>query len=67
MLAVEKTNIDQLCPEDYSLIRYAEIKEEQRWAVEMIKELIDVKWGEMKVDGFSSDELSYILDDICTN
>ena len=61
MLLVGKTNIDDLCPEDSGIVEYAEIPEDQTWRVSVIKELVDVKWGEMVVEGFSKDELNYIL------
>ena len=61
MLLVGKTNIDDLCPEDSSIVKYNEIPEDQAWRVSVVKELVDVKWGELVVEGFSMDELGYIL------
>ena len=65
MLLVGKTNIEDLCPEDHSLVKYNEIPEEQPWRVSVIKEVVDVNWGESAVDGFSRQELNYILGYAC--
>ena len=56
MLLVDKASIEDLCPEDYNLVKYHEIPEEETWRVNIIKELVDVNWGECFVDGFSRDE-----------
>ena len=66
MLLVDKTTIDSLCPEDHDLIRYAEIPENERWRVNMVKELTDVNWGENVIEGFSREELSYIMYQVCS-
>ena len=69
MLLVDKSSIDSLCPEDHDLIRYAEIPENERWRVNMVKELTDVNWGENVIEGFSRDEfikLSYIMYQVCS-
>ena len=61
MLLVGKSNIEDLCPEDHNLVKYNEIPEEETWRVSVIKELVDVTWGESVVEGFSREELDYIL------
>ena len=61
MLLVGKSNIEDLCPEDHNLVKYNEIPEEETWRVSVIKELVDVTWGESVVEGFSREELAYIL------
>ena len=66
MLLVDKTSIDSLCPEDNSLIRYAEIPEDQRYRVNVIRDLIEVKWGQCHIEGFSREELSHIMYEVCS-
>ena len=61
MLLVGKSNIEDLCPEDHNLVKYNEIPEEETWRVSVIKELVDVTWGESVVEGFSREELNYML------
>ena len=38
----------------------------ERWRVNMVKELTDVKWGENVIEGFSREELSYIMYQVCS-
>ena len=47
-------------------IKYHEVSEEQAWRVGVAKELTDVKFGEMYVEGFSRKELNLILNYVCT-
>ena len=67
MLLVGKMDIGDICPEDHSLVKYNEIPEEQTWRVGVIKELVDVNWGESVVDGFSREELNFILGYACAS
>ena len=67
MLMVEKTRVEELCVEDASKISYHEIRKEDCWRVDLIKELVDTMWGENIVEGFSRDELSYMLGYTCVS
>ena len=67
MLLLDQTNIEDLCPEDHNLVKYNEIPEEEIWRVNIIKELVDVNWGECVVDGFSRDEICYIMGYACAS
>ena len=60
-LLVNKQNGDALVPSDAMNIKYHEIPEEQAWRVGFVKELTDVKFGELCVDRFSRKELNAIL------
>ena len=66
MVLVNKTTIDSLVPSDAMTIKYHEVSEEQAWRVGVAKELTDVKFGEMYVEGFSRKELNLILNYVCT-
>ena len=61
MLIVGKTSVDDLSVEDASRIEYHEIPEDQLWRVDIVNQLIDALWGECQVEGFSRDELNYML------
>ena len=67
MLLVGKTSIVDLCAEDSCRIEYHEIKEEEVWRVGLANEMIDALWGENVVEGFSRDELGYILSYACAS
>ena len=61
MLIVGKTSVDDLSVEDASRVEYHEIPQDQLWRVDIVNELVDALWGECKVEGFSRDELTYML------
>ena len=67
MLLVGKTSIVDLCAEDSCRIEYHEIQEEEVWRVSLANEMIDALWGENVVEGFSRDELGYILSYACAS
>ena len=55
-----KDNISELVPEDVSQMEYKPVTD---WRISMVKELIDVKWGQAVNDNISSIE----IEDICTS
>ena len=67
MLLVGKTSIGDLCVDDTSKVGYHEIQEEELWRVSLANEVIDAMWGENTVEGFSRDELGYILSYACAS
>ena len=65
MLLVDKTKIEDLCEDDYNKVSYHEIPQEELWRVDLINETVDALWGENTVEGFSRDELGYMLGYAC--
>ena len=57
----------ELTPSDASNIELAVIEEENKYRVDFIKEIIDVKHGNLEVDGFTNEELDSIVDFLCTS
>ena len=47
-------------------IKYHVISDENKYKINLIKELTDVKFGESFVEGFSRKELDTILINVCT-
>ena len=62
-----KDNISELVPEDVSQMEYKPVTADNDWRISMVKELIDVKWGQAVNDNLSSIEIDDILEDICTS
>ena len=52
---------------DSKKIMYEEISNEEEFRVGCIKELIDIKHGNLYVDGFSSEELTLMLYNLCAS
>ena len=67
LLLTRKYDISKLVPLDALEIQYEPIMEENKWKIDMTKELIDVKWGEAGIDNFSTTEIDEILEHICTS
>ena len=61
MLLVNKTRVVDLSVEDASRISSHEIPQEELWRVDIVNQLVDALWGECTVEGFSRDELAYML------
>ena len=67
MLRVNKHNIDDIQVEDIDKLEYNPIPDGEIWRVRMIKELIDVKAGVMAIPDFAFEEITSMIDIICTS
>ena len=63
LLLLKRTKIEDIKQEDIDNLEYAVLEEEEGWRVNLIKEISDVKCGQLSVDGFSTDECEEILQD----
>ena len=65
MLLAEKTKIDDL---DHNIaIDYHPIDGRNKWKVNLIQELIEVKNGSLEVQGIQAEEVQQILEYVCTS
>ena len=67
LLLVNKSDVDDLVPEDSSKIQYRPEDEENTWKIRMVKELIEVRNGTLQVDNFNKDEINEVLDSLCVD
>ena len=67
LILTKKDNIDSISAKDIDDIEYEEIFNEDLWRVNVIKELTDVKFGQLNIEGFSDDEFKEILHYACTS
>ena len=65
ILLCDKNNADELETNDENGILYKPIPENERWRIGLVKELIDIKYGEYEVNGFNFKEIEDILDTVC--
>ena len=63
MLKLNKESIEQLVPSDALDIEFSAIPEKDNWKVPIVKEIVDIKSGEMFLpgDGLNISELDEIL------
>ena len=64
---VGKASAEDLVPADCDSIKYFEMKQEDYWKLDMVREITDIKFGEAFIEGFSRDELKVILQNVCTS
>ena len=60
-------HISDLSPHDAANIEFARVADEDKFRINFIKELIDVKHGKLEVEGFLDDELDQIVEFLCTS
>ena len=65
MLMAGKNRIEDLevCEID---IKYHELLESEAWRVDFIKEVVELKYGDLDVPGFTAEEFEEIQDFLCT-
>ena len=61
-----KDDISVLVPSDIHEMLYIPVAEHGEWRIEMVKELIDVKYGESVIENLSNTKIEELLEDICT-
>ena len=62
-----KDDINQLSQSDIKNMIYMPVAEHDRWKLNIVKELIDVKWGELSVEGFEDEDIDVIIEELCTS
>ena len=67
LLLTRKDDNNKLVPHDALEIQYEPILDENRWKIDMTKELIDAKWGEATIENLSTAEIDEVLEHICTS
>ena len=65
MILTNKNSIEELFDGNNDFV-YHPVEESEAWRIPFVKELLGVRHGDLKVDGITPDELSQILDYICT-
>ena len=66
MILAGKTSIAALSVLDADKVEYHRLKDNEAWKVKLVTELVKAKANSKEIPGFNEDELSYILDYVCT-
>ena len=56
-----------ITPSDIDKIEYAKISEDDKWKIKIVKELIELRYRQLAVNEFSDNELSDIMNYVCTS
>ena len=67
LLLGNKGDVDLLNPIDANEIKYYPVPEAEKWRIGFVKELTDIKFGRMTLDGFTTEEINDLLHIICTS
>ena len=67
MLESGKNNVDQLKDVGINNIEYHPVSNDDKWKIKVIKGCIDVKFGRLEIEGFSSEELEEISSHLCVS
>ena len=67
LLLTKKVKLEEISDKDVEEIETDAIQEEDMWRVDLIKEINDIKFGHLHIDGFSEEECETILNFACTS
>ena len=66
-MLTQKSKVEDVTIEDIENIEYAEISDENMWRVNLIKEITNKKFNQLKINGFSEEECEEILQYACVS
>ena len=66
LLLLEKKNDHQLTPLDIQEVKCHPVEDDDKWKVEFLKELVEIKYGDLVVD-FEREELDKIIEHLCNS
>ena len=67
MMMTGKSDIEDLCADDISKAEYAPIPLDEKWRIDLLDELIDVKYGNSKVENLNNDEIDDLIQFVCSS
>ena len=62
---LKKEDLSQAAPSDTLALNYHPVSETNKWRIDLLKELIDLKHGQLDVD-LTMEEIEHMMNDICT-
>ena len=66
MIQTGKSSIEDLTVEKEDL-KYHEVPDAEAWRIDFLKEVVELRYGDLEVSGFSLNELMDIQESICTD
>ena len=67
MLLLGKHKIEEVSIRDLNSFEYCPVQSDNKWKVDMVKELIEVRENNLHVENFSAEEFEEILEHLCTS
>ena len=66
MMLCGKNTVDELRVEDIDTMEYHNIKQSEAWRIGLLKEIVAIKEDEAEVPGMTDEEITDIMNYICT-
>ena len=66
MLLFNKNTIDDIEEKDITEYVYAPVDKKDEWKIQILKELIDVKNGELQLENICPEEVENLIEALCT-
>ena len=66
MLLFNKNTIDDIEEKDITEYVYAPVDKKDEWKIQILKELIDVKNGELELENICTEEVDTMIVSLCT-
>ena len=67
MLMFGKSDISDLCTDDLDKMKYAPVPSSDEWRINLLNELIDVKFGNSLIENLNQEEIDDIIQFVCTS
>ena len=61
-----KDDVSQLTRTEVRNMIYMPVPQQNEWKVNMLDELINVKWGEAVIEGFEAEHIDAVIEELCT-
>ena len=62
-----KDDISDLTRTDINSMVYMPVPDHDKWRINMLEELINVKWGEVVIEGYEAEHIDYMINEISTS
>ena len=66
-LLCNKHQLSEIRPSDIGQIEYADMNKDDKWKIELVQEVLKLRFGQLDVEMFSDDELTDIMNVVCTS
>ena len=66
MLLVNKSSVDELTPADSKEVSYSPVPDSDKWKIDIVQEITDIKFGVKVLHEYPHEELEEILNFLCT-
>ena len=63
----KQTNKSEIRPSDIGKIQYADMNKDDKWKIELIQEVLKLRFGQLDIEMFSDDELTDTMNVVCTS